>query len=219
VTRRRPPARKIESSGNVEVFPVRECPSGQSSNWRTWIPDADDSSLTRAEFRVDATEERIPGSEAWEKGARGRYAERGRRGSASLSAQRGEDAGLSAAEQDHSLRIGSRAARVVYLITTEERSERIRLVRARDVREWSCSRRSSWHLPPLGGERGRTPPPSFATCLRPFSQASLPDALLVRVYANSARDDEFVEIGNPSPQLLDLTGWTLTTGKGPQHSA
>jgi len=48
----------------------------------------------------------------------------------------------------------------------------------------------------------------------PFSQASLPDALLVRVYANSARDDEFVEIGNPSPQLLDLTGWTLTDGEG-----
>jgi len=48
----------------------------------------------------------------------------------------------------------------------------------------------------------------------PFFQASLPDALLVRVYANSARDDEFVEIGNPRSQSLDVTGWTLTDGEG-----
>src|SRR5439155_1709210 len=34
----------------------------------------------------------------------------------------------------------------------------------------------------------------------PFSDAPLPDALLVRVYANTARDDEFVEIANPRPE-------------------
>jgi len=44
----------------------------------------------------------------------------------------------------------------------------------------------------------------------PFSDAPLPDALLVRVYANTARDDEFVEIGNPHPEPVDVSGWALT---------
>src|SRR5437899_6360803 len=48
----------------------------------------------------------------------------------------------------------------------------------------------------------------------PFFQASPPDALLVRVYASTARDDEFVEIGNPRPQSLDRSGWTSTDGEG-----
>src|SRR2546428_192736 len=48
----------------------------------------------------------------------------------------------------------------------------------------------------------------------PFFQASLPGALLVRVYASTARDDEFVEIGNPRPQSLDVSGWTITDGEG-----
>src|SRR3989449_8805695 len=48
----------------------------------------------------------------------------------------------------------------------------------------------------------------------PFFQASLPGALLVRIYASTARDDEFVEIGNPRPQSLDVSGWTLTDGEG-----
>ena len=48
----------------------------------------------------------------------------------------------------------------------------------------------------------------------PFSQDSPPNALLVRVYASTARDDEFVEIGNPRPQSLDVAGWTLTDGEG-----
>src|SRR3989442_8076931 len=48
----------------------------------------------------------------------------------------------------------------------------------------------------------------------PFFQASPPDALLVRVYASTARDDEFVEIGNPRPQSLDVSGWTITDGEG-----
>src|SRR3989441_3144633 len=48
----------------------------------------------------------------------------------------------------------------------------------------------------------------------PFFQASLSGALIVRVYASTARDDEFVEIGNPRPQSLDLSGWALTDGEG-----
>src|SRR3989475_11245167 len=44
----------------------------------------------------------------------------------------------------------------------------------------------------------------------PFSDAPLPDALLVRVYANTARDDEFVEIENPYPEPVDVSGWVLT---------
>jgi len=48
----------------------------------------------------------------------------------------------------------------------------------------------------------------------PFYEDSPPDALLVRVYASAARDDEFVEIGNPRPQSLDVTGWALTDGEG-----
>src|SRR5437867_10320670 len=48
----------------------------------------------------------------------------------------------------------------------------------------------------------------------PFFQSSLPDALLVRVYANAARDDEFVEIGNPRPEPVDVSGWSLTDGEG-----
>src|SRR5207245_4800991 len=48
----------------------------------------------------------------------------------------------------------------------------------------------------------------------PFYKDSLPDALLVRIYASAARDDEFVEIGNPRPQSLDVTGWALTDGEG-----
>ena len=48
----------------------------------------------------------------------------------------------------------------------------------------------------------------------PFSPASGPNPLLVRVYANAARDDEFVEIGNPGPESVDLSGWSLTDGEG-----
>src|SRR5437867_6696587 len=48
----------------------------------------------------------------------------------------------------------------------------------------------------------------------PFFQSSLPDALLVRVYANAARDDEFVEIGNPRSEAVDVSGWSLTDGEG-----
>lgn len=48
----------------------------------------------------------------------------------------------------------------------------------------------------------------------PFSPASLPDALLVRVYASAARDDEFVEIGNPRPESVEMSGWSLSDGEG-----
>src|SRR5437879_13110687 len=48
----------------------------------------------------------------------------------------------------------------------------------------------------------------------PFSDAPQPDALLVRVYANTARDDEFVEIGNPRPESTNVSGWALTDREG-----
>ena len=48
----------------------------------------------------------------------------------------------------------------------------------------------------------------------PFSDAPLPDALLLRVYANAARDDEFVEVGNPHPESVDVSGWALTDREG-----
>src|SRR5438445_8420556 len=48
----------------------------------------------------------------------------------------------------------------------------------------------------------------------PFSDVPLADALLVRVYANAARDDEFVEIGNPRRESIDVSGWALTDREG-----
>jgi len=48
----------------------------------------------------------------------------------------------------------------------------------------------------------------------PFSQVSMPEALLVRVYANTARDDEFVEVGNPHPESVDVSRWSLRDGEG-----
>src|SRR2546428_2635351 len=46
-----------------------------------------------------------------------------------------------------------------------------------------------------------------------FSAADPDHILLVRVYANAARDDEFVEIGNPRPEPVDMSGWALTDGE------
>lgn len=68
---------------------------------------------------------------------------------------------------------------------------------------------------PLWAEREAepfVPPPRPASAL--FSDATWPSALLVRVYANTARDDEFVEIGNPHPESVDVSGWSLTDGEG-----
>jgi len=42
----------------------------------------------------------------------------------------------------------------------------------------------------------------------------MPEALLVRVYANTARDDEFVEVGNPHPESVDVSRWSLRDGEG-----
>src|SRR2546425_121063 len=56
----------------------------------------------------------------------------------------------------------------------------------------------------------RRPRPASAS----FSDAPQPDALLVRVYANTARDDEFVEIGNPRPESTNVSGWALTDREG-----
>ena len=63
---------------------------------------------------------------------------------------------------------------------------------------------------PAGREADALPPrpaPAF------FSAADPDHILLVRVYANAARDDEFVEIGNPRPEPVDMSGWSLTDGE------
>lgn len=38
--------------------------------------------------------------------------------------------------------------------------------------------------------------------------------MISRVYANSERDDEFVEIANPGGSFVDLTNWSLSDGEG-----
>jgi len=63
---------------------------------------------------------------------------------------------------------------------------------------------------PAGREADALPPrpaPAF------FSATDPDHLLLVRVYANAARDDEFVEIGNPRPEPVDMSGWSLTDGE------
>ena len=63
---------------------------------------------------------------------------------------------------------------------------------------------------PAGREADVLPPrpaPAF------FSAADPDHLLLVRVYANAARDDEFVEIGNPRPEPVDMSGWSITDGE------
>src|SRR5439155_10218602 len=63
---------------------------------------------------------------------------------------------------------------------------------------------------PAGREADAVPPrptPAF------FSATDPDHLLLVRVYANAARDDEFVEIGNPRPEPVDMSGWSLTDGE------
>src|SRR5712691_9017184 len=96
-----------------------------------------------------------------------------------------------------------------------DRGERSRSVRAR------IRARAAWLAAlvlassPLWAESEAEPLlPLSRPASAPFSQDSPPDALLVRVYASTARDDEFVEIGNPRPQSLDVAGWTLTDGEG-----
>ncbi len=43
-----------------------------------------------------------------------------------------------------------------------------------------------------------------------FFEGSSPGLLLVRIYANAPRDDEFVEIANSGPEPADVSGWSLT---------
>jgi phosphatidylserine/phosphatidylglycerophosphate/cardiolipin synthase-like enzyme len=64
-------------------------------------------------------------------------------------------------------------------------------------------------LPPAAqGTDGVGPiPPSPAAS---FSRAEPGRALITRVYANAARDDEFVELANPGLDPIGLAGWTLT---------
>ncbi len=65
--------------------------------------------------------------------------------------------------------------------------------------------------PPALPDRGADgllprPPPAVAL----FAAAAGAPALIVRVYPNAARDDEFVEVANPTPEALDLGGWSLS---------
>src|SRR2546430_1692683 len=65
--------------------------------------------------------------------------------------------------------------------------------------------------PPLPAAREAEPLPP---CPRPapalFSAEADGGVLLVRVYVNAPRDDEFVEIGNRGALSLDMTAWSLT---------
>src|SRR2546425_1392280 len=83
-----------------------------------------------------------------------------------------------------------------------------------DVRERPCSRRSSWHPPP-SGRRARPnrsslvhglPPPLF-----PMPRSRTPSS---SGCMRTPRDDEFVEIGNPHPEPVDVSGWALTDREG-----
>ena len=63
-------------------------------------------------------------------------------------------------------------------------------------------------LPPDRGADGPIPPPPPAVPF--FREAAEVPALIARVYANAARDDEFVEIAATRGVTLDLAGWSLT---------
>ena len=66
---------------------------------------------------------------------------------------------------------------------------------------------SSPLLPGRGADGALPPLPPAAPF---FSAAGGASVLLVRVYPNAARDDEFVEIVNAGPAAVDLAGWSLT---------
>lgn len=63
-------------------------------------------------------------------------------------------------------------------------------------------------LPPCRGADGPLPPPPPAAFLSAPGAAA--QILIVRVYANTARDDEFVELANAGSAAVDLAGWALT---------
>ena len=65
--------------------------------------------------------------------------------------------------------------------------------------------------PLLPGRGTAEPGLSLAPAVPPFSAEALgSDVLLTRVYANAARDDEFVEVANAGPAAVDVSGWALT---------
>ncbi len=66
---------------------------------------------------------------------------------------------------------------------------------------------------PLWTERAATLPPFSSPSPVLFSSGSGAAVVLARVYANAARDDEFVEIASQSTEFLDLSGWSLTDGE------
>ena len=62
-------------------------------------------------------------------------------------------------------------------------------------------------LPGREAEAGFPLPPPAAPL---FPRASEDRVLVTRVYANAARDDEFIEVTNLGPGTSDLSGWTLS---------
>ena len=65
-------------------------------------------------------------------------------------------------------------------------------------------------LPASGTQAAGPLPPSPAGS---FSAADGGAVVLSRVYANAARDDEFVEIADGRGELVDVGGWSLTDGE------
>jgi phosphatidylserine/phosphatidylglycerophosphate/cardiolipin synthase-like enzyme len=66
-------------------------------------------------------------------------------------------------------------------------------------------------VPPLFAVREADPlPPSPRPAPALFSSVNPTSVLIVRVYANAARDDEFVELGNAGTLPVDLSGWAVT---------
>lgn len=66
---------------------------------------------------------------------------------------------------------------------------------------------ASTSLHPDRGACGALPPAPTAAHLFPRAIAA---ALIVRVYPNAARDNEFIEIANPGTTDVALAGWSLT---------
>lgn len=65
--------------------------------------------------------------------------------------------------------------------------------------------------PPLLPGRGGNSPTVVPSAADPvFFEAESGSVLVTRVYAHAARDNEFVELGNPGDATVDVSGWILT---------
>ena len=64
--------------------------------------------------------------------------------------------------------------------------------------------------PLLLGRGGGSPTVVPSAADPPFSETPSGGVLVTRVYAHAARDNEFVELGNPGETTANLSGWSLT---------